>query len=146
MHRLDQDKGVKISQYSLARFYKDNHIKWLKTKYKYRDEERVDQDALGNKRKEFCEKVLQILGDSSKHIVYMDETSINSWTRLDKAWMPSGDSLAITLPSRLKFSVTLYGAIGKFVRKPCFLVAGSTCKENTVTFLNLLRESVHDPV
>ena len=58
--------------------------------------------------------------------------------------MPSKDSLVVTEPATDSFNVTVYGAIGKFMRKPCFLVANTTCKEHMVTFLHLLRESMAD--
>ena len=59
--------------------------------------------------------------------------------------MRATEKFKIHFPAKVDCSVTVYGAIGKFLRKPCFLVTDDTTnKDNTVKFLDLLVECLAD--
>ena len=77
-------------------------------------------------------------------IIYMDETSVNTWIRKQKTWQRRDEPVQVTInPKRV--SVTIYGAIGNCLTKPVFMIGDSTNKNEFIEFLENVRLNLVDP-
>lgn len=58
-------------------------------------------------------------------LIYIDETTFNTWQRNSKSWMYPETPVKLPIRSHRK-SITLYGAIGNCLSHSVFITAGST--------------------
>ena len=67
----------------------------------------------------------------------MDESSFNTWKRINKTWAPKYNIIHIPLQNSRRKGVTVYGAIGTCLKKAVFLTGETT---STDGFIRLLKE------
>jgi hypothetical protein len=82
---LKSKYNIEISRYSLANYYRELKIGYLKTQssfYSSRTEEEMVQ-----LRVEFIKKIVKHM-KRKKEIIFMDETSTNMWAIRNKIWQP----------------------------------------------------------
>jgi hypothetical protein len=74
-------------------------------------------------------------------IIYLDESSFNSWCTANKVWQKRDSPVEVVInPQRT--AVTVYGAIGNVLNSPIFTTGNSTNKEDFMRFLALIKNQV----
>ena len=59
-------------------------------------------------------------------ICYMDETTFNIWDPPKRTWMQKNCKMIVPINLKKLQNITLYGAIGKSLKGPTFMMAKST--------------------
>ena len=65
----------------------------------------------------------------------MDETTFNTWLVIPRTWAHKGEQIPVKINPKRFGGVTVYGASSLHLRRPVFMTAGSTNKEDTLAFL-----------
>lgn len=96
--------------------------------------------SLPKEREEFAARLAKIIA-SNKPICYIDETAFSNLGRCRKAktWTIQGKTNK-PAESGFNYSVTVFGAIGKCLRKPVYFLARSTNRSDFLTFLKLVKD------
>ena len=68
-------------------------------------------------------------------ICYMDETTFNIWDPPKRTWMQKKCKMIVPINLKKLQNITLYGAIGKALKGPTFMMANSTNKEAFKLFI-----------
>lgn len=126
-----------ISFSTLRKFYKQNGITYKNVQYIRRH----NQDAEWfTSRFAFCRQLSEVIY-TNKHVIYFDETTVNSWINVKKTWAMAGLPL-VSGVSRTRFSnTTIIGAIGKCLPGGLiYEIASSTNKQDVVSTLLTIRE------
>ena len=80
---------------------------------------------------------------AQKRIIYVDETTVNLWTRKNKTWQLPKHPIKVILNEQRGQSMTVYGGIvtdsQRFVHQT---FSGGTTSDNTVQFLTHLVEQL----
>ena len=128
--------NVTLSATHLRRFYVEHGIRFRQAKHVYKTSI-IRQDYLDRERKKFAE-VLGNLVLKGKPIVYIDETTFNTWMFKSKS---RSSRVAPNLHglNDERYAITVYGAVGWPLRKPVYFLAKST---NQIDFRKFLREVV----
>jgi len=135
--KLFHEKGLRIHATTLWNYYQKHDIKFRTTQYKYRF---IADDAWQRTKLDFCYRLGALMLEY-KPIVYVDETSVNSWYYRNRTFRASkNDSTRIRMP-KVKYSgTTIYGAMGYCLeRGTCFHIAQSTNTTDFCTFLGNVR-------
>jgi hypothetical protein len=133
----------KISHFLLWEFYKANGVEWKTGKAIYRKEQK-EQKRLKQERFAFA-RLLSKLLDENVPIIFMDETTVNTWQMKTKSWSTKNDIVYHTRPST-RLGVTVFGAIGNCLKKAMFMTAKSTNKNDYLNFMRQVSQQVRpDP-
>lgn len=128
--------GFAISADQLRRFYKLHGVKYVTGKPTYHAEV-VHRNRLDGERLKFATFMGNVLR-LSKPLIYMDETTFNSWQLKPRSWQhPDHRNLHVRPGAR--HSVTVYGAIGLPLTAPVFSFGGSTNQVDYRLFLRKIK-------
>ena len=86
-------------------------------------------------------RLLAKLIQEKKPIIFMDETTVNTWQIKTKSWSSKTDIVEHKRPST-RIGVTVFGAIGNCLKNPVFRTAKSTKKHDYIEFMRLVKEQV----
>ena len=103
----------------------------------------LDMNGLAQKRREFARQLAELIIDDTP-IVYVDETTFNTWLRKTHSWQRPLEKVTIKLNPRRIGECTLYGAIGACMARPVYYVGKSTNKTDFVEFLKLVKIELGD--
>jgi hypothetical protein len=99
---------------------------------------------LVEKRQVFA-KLLATLVDANKPLIYVDETTFNTWQMKAKSWSKRDQPLYHARNSK-RITVTVYGAIGHCLQRPVFRLGCSTNAEEYKRFLTEVHENLKPEV
>jgi len=133
--------NYKPSHFLLWEFYRANGIAWKTGKAIYRKEKSLEK-TLQKERFVFA-RILAKLIEEKVPLIYMDETTFNTWQMKTKSWSSKSDIVYHHRPST-RLGITVFGAIGNCLKKPMFMTARSTNKEDYMRFMNQVKEQVRD--
>ena len=131
--------GILPSPNTLWEFYKERGIQWKTGKAIYRAESAM-KPRLQQERYAFA-RLLAKLIEEKKHIIFMDETTVNTWQIKTKSWSSKTDIVEHKRPST-RIGITVFGAIGNCLKNPVFRTAKSTNKTDYIEFMRLVKEQV----
>ena len=115
-------------------------IRYIRAAKEYHRKEVIALGSSNEPQKEFARKLAKLRKDKAKYVIYIDETSFNSWEVPKKTWACPSKPISIRLNKRRGKGVTIYGAIGEAVNGVLHMVSRSTNKKDFVRFLVLLRK------
>ena len=133
--------NYKPSHFLLWEFYRANDIAWKTGKAIYRKEKSLEK-TLQKERLVFSRIIAKLI-EEKVPLIYMDETTFNTWQMKTKSWSSKSDIVYHHRPST-RLGITVFGAIGKCLKKPMFMTARSTNKEDYMRFMNQVKEQVRD--
>ena len=98
----------------------------------------LDVNGLAQQRRDFARLLGELINDGVP-IVYIDETTFNTWLRKTHSWQRPLQKVHIKLNPKRIGECTLYGAIGACMELPVYYVGKSTNKEDFIEFLKLVK-------
>jgi len=88
--------------------YKKHGISYRATGYMHYNGFKVTEQE----RLEYAQMLKRVI-DSEKPVIYVDESSFNTWNRINsKTWAPKHNVINMPINNTRGKSVTVYGAIG----------------------------------
>lgn len=88
-------------------------------------------------------KIIANLISRRKPLIYVDETTFNSWSIKDKSWSISKEQV-LHARNNKRLSTTVYGAIGDCLKKPVFKLGQSTNSLEFMQFLLDVKRALRD--
>ena len=132
--QLKLHKGVDLSYPALLQFYKKHGITYRATGYmKYSGFKVTDQE-----RWQYARMLKNVI-DGDKALIYVDESSFNTWRRINKTWAPKYNVINLPQQDSRGHGLTVYGAIGTCLKKAVFTLGESTNPEGYCAFLREVR-------
>ena len=125
-----------LSPNTLWEFYKEKGILWKTGKAIYRQESAM-APRLQKERFAFARLLTKLL-DAKMPMIFMDETTVNTWQIKTKSWSTRTNIVFHKRPST-RIGITVFGAIGNCLKKPVFRTAKSTNKDDYVEFMRLVK-------
>ena len=123
---------------ALARFYKENDIRYLTPKYHYH--RRESSEVKLEQQQDFVLKHVRLLKEE-KELVYFDESSFHLWMKRPKLWRPANIPMHCHLQQDRGESFTVLGAISNKSSK-AYIEFG--CSTNTETVTKFFRNYLKD--
>lgn len=139
---LKQKFNFSFSTTSLRNFYLKNHVKFGKPNKVYTSAI-IKKDQLAFERRSYAATLAGVMKDKLP-IIYVDETTFNTWLRPAKVWQFANEVMEIPLNPKRVGQCTLYGAIGWCLSEPVFQISRSTNKEDFVEFLKKVSSKIQN--
>jgi len=135
VEQLRLKKQFSYSTDSLIRLYKKHGISYRATGY-------MKYSGFKVTERERCEyaRMLKKVIDGDKALIYVDESSFNTWRRINKTWAPKYNVINLPQQDSRGHGFTVYGAIGTCLRKAVFTLGESTNPDGYCAFLREVRK------
>ena len=91
-------------------------------------------------KQEYAIKLKEFI-DGDKPLIYVDESSFNTWKKMNKTWAPKHNIIHLPLQNTRRKGVTVYGAIGACLRKAVFIGGETTCTDGFISLLKKVRKN-----
>lgn len=114
--------------------YRTHNIKYRYCNYKYAGAQKVT-----SYHKYFWSSCLLDMHEGGGNLVYLDESSFNSWIRKKHSWQPRHEALTVPLTKKRYGGVTIFGAVSKVESLNHFMLAPKTNTDCFIKFLKQLR-------
>ena len=133
---------MKVTKDKLRRFYLRNGIQRRATGKKFLPSG-YNLELLEARRMEFSEDLAEHLVHD-RPIVYFDETTLNSWIALKKAWYFKDRKFVVPVSSDRGKNFTVYGAVGNCLLNDYsyFEIHDSTNKEDFMSYIENLATEI----
>ena len=99
--------------------------------------------GLERERTAYAQVLASVLA-RKKPVIYMDETTMNTFCRKNKSWGYGDQPIEVVINAK-RLSLTLFAAIGHALRAPVYMIAKKTCKEEFRKFLVKIRSNLAHP-
>ena len=99
-----------------------------------------NRQSIVAQRKGFARQ-LTALVDSGQPVIFLDETSFNSWAHYSKVWQSVLRPVEVVINPK-RAAITVYGAIGHGLQSPVFTTGVSTNTQDFLKFLQLIVDNL----
>lgn len=140
---LKENYGCAVSPMHLLRAFKKLGLSYSRPQTVYLSYLKK-RDQVQHERQQFARRLKELI-DNNEPIIYLDESSFNTWHRASKVWQ-FGDSPVEIAVNPKRAAITVYGAIGNALTAPVFMTGSSTNQKDYFKFLQLLSENIKEEV
>ena len=132
---------VEVKREKLGVFYRRNGVHWRATGRKFMPSG-GNLELLEALRMEFAQDLAEHIVHG-RPVIYFDETTLNSWCAIRRAWFFKGQKFVVPLNSDRGRNFTIFGAVGACLvhRHSYFEVHDST---NKIDFLNFVENLANE--